>query len=417
MRVVVLGAGVIGLTSAWYLAKAGFEVTVLDRQADVALETSFANAGQISYGYSSPWAAPGVPLKAIRWLMSKHSPLKISPMLSREGYSWLGQMLQNCCLNRYQVNKARMLSLANYSREVLQALSAELELDYEGRQLGTLQIFRQQKQLNAVSKDIDLLAQAGIEHELLSFDECLAKEPGLHSAKTKILGGLYLPQDETGDCHLFCQQLKQALVSQGVTFHFDTRVESLGLESGKVKGVITDKGEFEGDRFLIAMGSFSNALMNQLGLKLPLYPVKGYSLTLPLAHDGAAPSSTIMDETYKVAVTRFDDRVRVAGMAELTGFDIKLRPARLATLTKVVTELFPDGVDLTKAEPWTGLRPMTPDGTPIIGATPIANLFTNTGHGTLGWTMAAGSGKLVSDIIEGRANALATPELSMARYG
>lgn len=416
MKVVILGSGVVGLTSAWYLSQAGCQVTVIDRQPRAAEETSFANAGQISYGYSSPWAAPGVPLKAMKWLLEEHAPLKIKPSLSPELLRWASQMLKNCQLDRYRINKARMLAIANRSRECLAQLNQQYDLNYQGRTQGTLQIFRNHKQLEAVEKDIALLEESGTRYQLLDAKECLLQEPGLANIQGTLTGGLYLPDDETGDCYLFCQQLQAMAENAGVEFLFNTEIQRLNVQGNQVTSVATSQGEIEADKFVVAMGSYSKKLLEQIGIDIPLYPVKGYSLTLPVINRDFAPQSTIMDETYKVAVTRFENRIRVAGTAELAGFDPALPDKRLATLNHVVANLFPQGTDLTQAEYWTGFRPMTPDGTPIIGETKIENLFTNTGHGTLGWTMACGSADILTEVII-RSNNLQYKELSTYRYG
>ncbi len=417
MEVIVLGCGVIGLTSAWYLSQAGYQVTVIDRQPSSAMETSFANAGQISYGYSSPWAAPGIPLKAIKWLMEEHAPLKIKPSLSTDMISWASKMVANCTLPRYQINKARMLSIANHSRTCLEQLRNEHAIEYQGRQFGTLQVFRTTQQLTAIEKDLKLLEQSGTRFELMDVEQCLRQEPGLALVKDKIVGGLYLPDDETGDCFQFCQQLTELAKAHGVTFRFNTEVSNWVTVGKKIIGVQTNHGLFKADQFVVASGSFSTALLKQLDIDIPVYPVKGYSLTLPIENEEYAPRSTVMDETYKVAMTRFDDRIRVAGTAELAGFDPSLPQKRKNTIEMVVRDLFPRGGDFNQAEFWTGFRPMTPDGTPIIGATPYDNLFTNTGHGTLGWTMACGSGHLLANIMTGgKAKIMENSELNLLRY-
>ncbi|WP_273977104.1 D-amino acid dehydrogenase [Vibrio parahaemolyticus] len=417
MEVIVLGSGVIGLTSAWYLSQAGYQVTVIDRQPSSAMETSFANAGQISYGYSSPWAAPGIPLKAIKWLMEEHAPLKIKPSLSTDMISWASKMVANCTLPRYQINKARMLSIANHSRTCLEQLRNEHAIEYQGRQFGTLQVFRTTQQLTAIEKDLKLLEQSGTRFELMGVEQCLRQEPGLALVKDKIVGGLYLPDDETGDCFQFCQQLTELAKAHGVTFRFNTEVSNWVTVGKKIIGVQANHGLFKADQFVVASGSFSTALLKQLDIDIPVYPVKGYSLTLPIENEEYAPRSTVMDETYKVAMTRFDDRIRVAGTAELAGFDPSLPQKRKNTIEMVVRDLFPRGGDFSQAEFWTGFRPMTPDGTPIIGATPYDNLFTNTGHGTLGWTMACGSGHLLANIMTGeQAKIMENSELNLLRY-
>ncbi|EIJ0965491.1 D-amino acid dehydrogenase [Vibrio parahaemolyticus] len=417
MEVIVLGSGVIGLTSAWYLSQAGYQVTVIDRQPSSAMETSFANAGQISYGYSSPWAAPGIPLKAIKWLMEEHAPLKIKPSLSTDMISWASKMVANCTLPRYQINKARMLSIANHSQACLEQLRKEHAIEYQGRQFGTLQVFRTTQQLTAIEKDLKLLEQSGTRFELMDVEHCIRQEPGLALVKDKIVGGLYLPDDETGDCFQFCQQLTELAKAHGVTFEFNTEVSNWVTVGKKITGVQTNRGLFKADQFVVASGSFSTALLKQLDIDIPVYPVKGYSLTLPIENEQYAPRSTVMDETYKVAMTRFDDRIRVAGTAELAGFDPSLPQKRKNTIEMVVRDLFPRGGDFSQAEFWTGFRPMTPDGTPIIGATPYDNLFTNTGHGTLGWTMACGSGHLLANIMTGeQAKIMENSELNLLRY-
>ncbi|MBV7299027.1 D-amino acid dehydrogenase [Enterovibrio paralichthyis] len=399
MKALVLGSGVVGLMSAWYLQKAGYQVTVVDRQSRSAEETSFANAGQISYGYSSPWAAPGIPQKAIRWLLEEHAPLKVKPSLDPALMKWASQMLVNCQLDRYKVNKSRMLGIANHSRQCLIELRDKHNIEYQGRQKGTLQVFRNQKQLDAVEKDIALLEQSGTRYQRMSVEECIKQEPGLTAVSHKLTGGLYLPDDETGDCYLFCQQMTELAKAHGVEFMFDTQVQDVKREGTRITRVVTDKGELEADVYVVAMGSYSTKFMAGLGLSIPVYPVKGYSLTVPITDESQAPTSTVMDETYKVALTRFDDRIRVAGTAELAGFDPSIPEKRKATISMVVKDLFPNSGDFAKAEFWTGFRPMTPDGTPLIGKTPFTNLFTNTGHGTLGWTMACGSGHLLAQII------------------
>jgi D-amino-acid dehydrogenase len=415
VKVIVLGSGVIGLTSAWYLSQAGFDVTVVDRQSRAGEETSFANAGQISYGYSSPWAAPGIPTKAIKWLFEQHAPLKIKPSLSPELIRWASQMLVNCQLDRYKLNKSRMLTIANRSRRCLAKLNQDHTLQYQGRTQGTLQIFRSQQQLDAIEKDMPLLTESGTRFQLFDTQQCLQQEPGLANMHGDLVGGLCLPDDETGDCYLFCQQLQKMAEKSGVKFLFDTKVNALMTEKRRVVGVTTSNGTITGDHFVVALGSYSKALLQPHGIDLPIYPVKGYSLTLPIIDPSQAPTSTIMDETFKVAVTRFDDRIRVAGTAELAGFDPALPDKRLATLNHVVSDLFPQGVDLASADYWTGFRPMTPDGTPIIGKTPLTNLYTNTGHGTLGWTMACGSADILTELMVSNGKQ-ELPELSIERY-
>ncbi len=423
MKVIVLGSGVIGTTTAYYLARAGADVTVIDRQDGPARETSFANAGQVSPGYSTPWAAPGIPLKALKWLFQRHAPLRIRPDGTLFQLRWLAAMLRQCSPAHYAVNKERLMRVANYSRDCLRELRAETGIAYEQRTAGTLQLFRTQAQLDAVGRDTAVLRELGVPFQLLDRAGVLRAEPGLTGARERFVGGLRLPDDETGDCHLFTNALAPRAQALGVRFRFGAHVSRLCVEAGEVVGVelaAPSAGEgpevLRADRVVLALGSYSRALLEPLGLHLPVYPVKGYSLTMPIADAGEVPQSTVLDETYKIALTRFDNRLRVGGMAELGGFDLRLDPARRATLEKVVRELFPGG-DLARAQFWTGLRPMTPDSTPVVGAAPLRGLWLNTGHGTLGWTMACGSGRLVADLLTGRPGAIRSDDLGLARYG
>ncbi|MBW4014747.1 D-amino acid dehydrogenase [Moraxella osloensis] len=416
MRVLVLGSGVIGVTSAYYLAKQGVEVTVIDRQAGAAQETSFGNAGQISPGYSTPWAAPGIPLKAVKWLFQQHAPLAIKLDGSLWQLQWMLQMLKNCNAKRYAINKERMVRVAEYSRDCLQQLRQDTGIHYENRSQGTLQVFRKAAQLEAIQQDIKVLQDSGVPFKLIDNSKALAEiEPALANATDNLVGGLHLPHDETGDCFLFCQALAQQAKALGVKFLYNQTIEKLVVDAGAIKGVMVNGELLTADQYVLALGSYSRALLQPLQLNLPVYPVKGYSLTVPIINADLAPQSTVLDETYKIAITRFDNRIRVGGMAELSGFDVSLNPQRRATLEMVTQDLFAGG-DLPNASFWTGLRPMTPDSTPIIGATRYRNLFLNTGHGTLGWTMACGSGKLISDLVLGKTPDIPIDGLSLQRY-
>lgn len=415
MRVIVVGSGVIGVTSAWYLAKAGHEVTVLDRQPGPALETSFANAGEVSPGYSSPWAGPGVPAKAIKWLLMKHGPLAIRPRLDPAMWSWILKMLSNCTSQRYAVNKARMVPIAEYSRDCLRELRMTTGIEYDERAKGTLQLFRTQKQLDAIVSDIEVLRQFGVDYTVLAPSGCVAVEPALGRVSHKIVGGLRLPDDETGDCQVFTEKLA-ALASAAVDFRYGVAVDGLVQEKGRVSGVRTAQQVFTADAVVIAGGSYSPRLLNPVGVRIPVYPVKGYSLTFPIKDTAASPLSTVMDETYKIAITRLGDRIRVGGTAEISGFDLSLPRSRRAPLEHSVTDLFPGAGRTSEASFWCGLRPMTPDGPPIVGATFVPGLFVNTGHGTLGWTMACGSGRVLADIMSGKAPEIDVTDLGLGRY-
>ena len=416
MRVLILGSGVIGTTMAYYLARAGHEVEVVDRQPGPGLETSYANAGEVSPGYSAPWAGPGVPLKAIQWMLMHHSPLVIKPMLDPAMWRWGLQMLRNCTEARYRINKGRMVRLAEYSRDCLKELRAEIGIQYDDRDQGTLQLFRTQKQLDGTAKDIEILKQYNVPYQLLDRSGYLQYEPALAEVQDKFVGALRLPGDETGDCFKFTNTLADKAKALGVKFRFNVDIQGVERSGNRITGVCTDAGMLTADRYVLALGSYSTQMLAPLGIRIPVYPVKGFSITVPITDASKAPESTIMDETHKVAVTRLGDRIRVGGTAQLSGFDLALDDERRRTLEFVVTDLFPQGGDVRQAEFWTGLRPMTPDGTPILGETPIANLLLSTGHGTLGWTMAAGTGRVMADLISGRQPEISMEGLTVARY-
>jgi D-amino-acid dehydrogenase len=416
VKVLVLGGGVVGVTTAYYLAICGHEVTVVDRQAEPGLETSFANAGEVSPGYASPWAGPGVPIKAVKWLLMKHGPLVLRPKLDPAMWVWLIKMLRNCTSARYAVNKGRMIPLAEYSRDCLRALRAETAISYDERSRGTLQLFRKQAQLDGTAGDIAVLKQYGVPYEVLDREGCVGAEPALAAVKHRIAGGLRLPQDETGDCHMFTRALAAQAAKLGVQFRFETTIERLAADAAGISAVATSAGVLRADAYVVALGSWSPRLLAPLGISIPVYPIKGYSITVPIIDPDAAPVSTVMDESYKVAITRLGDRIRVGGTAEISGYSNRLRSARRATLDHSLNDLFPRGGNLAKAAFWSGLRPMTPDGPPMIGATRHANLYLNTGHGTLGWTMACGSGRVLADLMSGRKPEIDTTELALTRY-
>lgn len=417
MKVLVLGSGVVGVTSAYYLATQGHEVTVVDRQPSPAMETSYGNAGQVSFGFSSPWAAPGIPQKAVKWMFQEHAPLKIQPRMDPTMARFMMQMFNNCTAERYAVNKERMVRVAEYSRACINALRDDTGIRYEDRQRGLLQLFRSDSQVDAVAKDMKVLAQCGVRHSLLDADEIKTIEPALARVPGKFVGGLHLPDDQTGDCHLFTNRLADYCRDKlGVEFRFNVSIERLKRQGDRIDGVVTSVGELTADAYVVCMGSFSPFLVKDLDIRLPIYPVKGYSLTVPVTDDGGAPQSTVMDETFKVAISRFDDRIRVGGTAELASYDLSLLEKRRATISMVVRDVFPEGGDIEKAEFWTGLRPMTPDSTPIIGGTKYSNLWLNTGHGTLGWTMSCGSGHLLADLMAGRQPAIDPNGLDIGRY-
>jgi D-amino-acid dehydrogenase len=416
MKVLVLGGGVIGVTTAYYLAKAGAEVTVVDRQDGVALETSFANAGEISPGYASPWAGPGVPVKAIYWMLDRYGPLVVRPQFDPMMWRWVLQMLRNCTAHRYALNKSRMVPIAEYSRDCLRALRSETGIAYDHRSQGTLQLFRKQSQLDHIGGDVEILKRYGVPFEVLDREGCIKAEPGLSYSDTGFVGGLRLPEDETGDCFLFTQRLKELAEGIGVRFVFNTAIERLAVSGGAIESVVTGAGAMTADAYVVALGSFSPLMLRPLGIDIPVYPVKGYSLTLPIVDEARAPQSTVMDESYKVAITRLGARIRVGGTAEVGDYRVRLSVTRRMTLERSLRDLFPESGDFRQELFWSGLRPMTPDGPPIIGKTRYANLYLNTGHGTLGWTMACGAGRVMTDLLLQRKAEISTEELTLDRY-
>jgi D-amino-acid dehydrogenase len=416
MKVLILGAGVIGTTSAYYLAKAGHEVTVIDRQPGPALETSFGNAGELSYGYASPWAGPGIPMKAIKWLTMVDGPLVIRPMLDPRMWIWGMRLLANCTERAYAVNKSRMVRLAEYSNERMVELRGLNGLNFDGRERGTLQLFRTQKQLDHIHGDVEVLKQYGVRYEVLDPKGCIAAEPGLATSTVPFVGALRLPDDDTGDCKMFTEGMAKLATDAGVTFQFGVKIDGIEANAESITGVATSAGRLTADAYIGAMGSYTPLLVAPLGIRLPVYPIKGYSLTVPITDESVAPVSTVMDETYKVATTRFENRIRVGGTAEIAGWDMTLRPHRRGPLDRSLRELFPTAGDLSKASFWCGLRPMTPDGTPVIGRAKFKNFYLSTGHGTLGWTMAAGSGQVLADLVSGKKPDIDTSDLDLSRY-
>ncbi len=416
MKVLVLGSGVIGTSVAYFLARDGHEVEVLERQPAPALETSFGNAGEVSPGYASPWAGPGVPLKAIKWMLMRHSPLVIRPLLDPAMWRWGLAMLANCTERAYALNKSRMVPIAEYSRDCLKALRAGPASPTTSACRARCSCSAPRRNWTARPRTSRSCGNTSVPYEVLDRAGFVRVEPALALTQHKFVGALRLPGDETGDCFKFTNRLAELATASGARFRHGSVIEGLDVQGGKLVGVRVAGQALRADQVVLALGSFSAPLLKRVGLRIPVYPVKGYSITVPITDPGSAPESTIMDETHKVAVTRLGDRIRVGGTAELAGFSTALREARRATLNHVVTDLFPKGGDVSKASFWCGLRPMTPDGTPIIGPTPIAGLLLATGHGTLGWTMAAGTGRIVADIVAGRKPEIDVEGLTLARY-
>ena len=407
MHVIVLGAGLTGVASAWYLRKAGHAVTVIERQPAAGLETSYANGGQISVSHPEPWANPGAPGQVLRWLGRADAPLLFRPRLDWRQWSWGLRFLLECLPGRTRHNTAAIARLALHSRVCHRALLDETGIEFDRLEKGILHLFFTPRDFAQAGQRAALLHEFGVRAEVLSARDCLAMEPALSHCRDGIQGGLYAPDDESGDAWMFTQQLSERCVQAGVAFHYGLHIESLATRDGRVIAVnaVNEAGatvQIGADAFLLALGSYSAALVRPLGDSLPIYPVKGYSVTLPLAADADAPYVSITDESRRIVCSRLGNRLRVAGTAELTGFDASVQPARCAAILRRVEQLFPQIRPSGEIEYWAGLRPATPNNVPLIGRSGVGNLFLNTGHGTLGLTLACGSGQTIADIIDGK---------------
>jgi D-amino-acid dehydrogenase len=416
MKVLVLGAGVIGVATAHYLAEDGHEVTVVERQPAPALETSFGNAGNLCPSYATPWAAPGMRWKALKWLAQRDAPLEVHWRADADLFRWMGAWVANCSRASFERNKPRMQRLSRYSLQCLQQLRESTGIRYDETRVGILQLLRTEQELAAIADHTRILAAAGIPHRVLVPKACLEVEPALAHAQVPFAGGLHLPADETGDCQLFTQALAEHASRRGVRFRFETTVEALQVEGERVTAVATSAGPLSADRYVVALAGGAVPLLAPHGIRLPIQPVKGYSITLPVGRFDRAPRASVMDERNKVAITRLGNRVRAAGTAELGATDTGAAPQRFGKLTASLRELFPDAADLERPQYWAGLRPMTPDGPPILGRTPIGGLFLNVGHGSQGWSMACGSGRILAHVVADRASDISLDGLMLARY-
>ena len=415
MHVVVIGAGIIGVTTAFELRSRGFEVTVLDRRPGVAQEASYANAGVISTAYAGPWAQPGMPTKIIGYMLRSASPVIYRPSLDPAQWRWLLRWLGECRLQRFRVNKLRMQRLAEYSRAVLHELRSRYAIDYEQAQ-GWLQLFRTDADLARARPSIELLAQAGAPHRVLDADQCRKLEPALVEG-TPLAGGLHLLEEETGNCAYFARRIKDLAAAQGVEFRFNATVSRLIIEGGRFREARTAGGSIAADALVVAAGADSGRLLRRTGIRVPLYPVKGYALTAGITRHELAPMMSMMDEAYKVAITRMGNRLRIAGTAELGNRRLALREAALGTLLRVARDWFPGAAAYAQAQPWVGARPMLPDGPPVLGPSRVSNLFLNLGHGSTGWSMACGSARVVADIVAGSQPQIDLEGLTLDRFG
>ena len=404
MKILVLGAGVIGTTSAWYLALAGHDVTVLDRRPAPGLETSFANGGQISAGHAEPWASPAVLPKILRWLGREDAPLLFRLRADPAQWRWSLRFLAECRPGRFAENCRTLAGLAAYSRDCLKALRARIGLHYDELCCGILHFATSARDFDAMAKHAEAVRPLGIRREVKGAAECLALEPALQYAEERIVGGVYTPEDESGDAHRFTQELAMRAAERGVRFEMDTSVITLHTARGELAAVDTSRGRMSADAYVMAMGCYSAPLLRGVGIRIPVYPLKGYSITLPLgpAEEAAAPTVSLTDEAFKIVISRLGARLRAAGTAELNGYDTSLNEVRCTAIARRVRRLFPQLGAATTVERWTGLRPATPSNVPIVGTSPLRRLWINTGHGTLGWTLACGSASALADLMSGR---------------
>lgn len=411
MKIIVLGAGIIGTASAWFLHKSGHQVTVIDRQPGAAQETSFANGGQISVSHAQPWANPAAPLKILRWMGQPDAPMLYRFRPEWLQWKWALSFLSECTSSRMAANMQQIIALCEYSRQSLQAVRAETAIDYDSLTKGIVHFYTDQRELDASLAAASLMRDFGCPRVALSLDEVIQLEPALAHIRSNIVGADFTASDESGDVYKFTTGLAQRATEAGVDFQFNTEITRLITESNRdgdrISGVevIRPDGRHEvlhADAFVVALGSFSVALLQPLRINLLIYPGKGYSATYAIRNPEAAPTVSLIDDGYKLVTSRLGNRLRVAGTCELNGYSRGLNDARCAALTRRTRELFPDACDYEHPQYWAGLRPLTPSNVPYIGKTKFSNLFLNTGHGTLGWTMGCGSGQAIADIISGR---------------
>lgn len=404
MRVIVLGAGVVGTTAAWYLTEAGHEVTVIERQPEAGLETSFANGGQISVCHAEPWANPGVLPHILKWIGHESSPLLWRLRADSAQWAWGLRFIRECTPARTRANIVAVLKLALHSRSCLQALREELKLQYDHLERGILHVYTDRREFEHAIPQAALMREYGCERIVKTAEECMLIEPTLRHSTLPLVGGTYTAEDESGDACKFTQALAARCAARGVVYRYGTDVAALQLEGGQISAVRLANGEvLHADRYIVALGSYTPLLLRPLGIRLPIYPGKGYSATLSLRDDAIAPSVSITDDGHKLVFSRLGQRLRIAGTAEFNGYNTELNPVRCAAIIKRTRELFPLAQSDVEPEFWAGLRPATPGNVPYIGASRYTNLFVDSGHGTLGWTMACGSGQLLADLVSGKA--------------
>jgi D-amino-acid dehydrogenase len=425
MRVVVLGAGVVGLATAYYLVRDGHEVTVVDRNDGVALETSYANGAQLSYSYVAPLAGPGVLPKIPPWLLRRDSPLRFYPALDAQQWRWLVEFVLACNRRQSDLTTRRLLTLSFYSRRLMHDLLQETPIEFGHASNGKLVVYSDREGFEGARRLVDYQRSLGCDQDALERNACLELEPALAAGNSRlgrrVVGGIHTRSEEVGDCYRFCVGLERSLLALGVAFQLGTQIDALTSSNGRISHVATSMGDLTGDAFVIALGAHAPFLARALGVRLPIYPLKGYSLTLPVT--GASPLISVTDYKRKVVYAPLDGatgaQLRVAGMADIAGYSTDIDPVRIGQLVAEARNAFPTATDfnapLDSLQPWAGLRPATPKGTPILGATSVPNLLVNCGQGALGWTLALASGRVVADIVGGRAPAVSQEGFSAPR--
>lgn len=415
MRIAVLGGGVVGITTAFWLARDGHEVTVVDQHERAAMETSFSNAGMVSPGHAYTWASPRAPKILWQSLFRDDVALRLRPRLDPAMWAWCWKFLKECPAERAAINTAHKVRLCLYSQATFAQVNAELALDYDLQSKGAIYVYRDPEHFERGIKGLRVLTDNGVGLEPVDVDRAVELEPALAPDKDNLAGAIYCPTDQSGDCHKFTNLLAQHCADAlGVTFRWSTRIERLEAEGDRIAGVVTDQGRIEADAYVLALGSFSQNFTKSLGFSLPIYPVKGYALTIPIDGANCAPQLCGVDEKYLIAWSRLGDRLRVTATAEFAGFDKSVSAKDTAHMVRTIRRLFPNGAAYDKASAWAGLRPMTPKGTPILGPSPKRNLYLNSGHGHIGWTMSMGSAKVVADVVAGRRPGIDTAGLTLA---
>ncbi|WP_353172505.1 D-amino acid dehydrogenase [Paracandidimonas soli] len=410
MKVAVLGSGIIGISTAWWLRQAGHDVVVIDREPGPAQDTSRANGSQISVSYAEPWANPQAPMRLLRWLSRSDAPLRFRLRMDPRQWLWGLSFLRECLPSRLEPNIRAMVRMAEYSRGTLREMRAGLDIEYNGLQRGILNFYRDQREFEASQKAADVMRDFGVDRRIVSADEVVRIEPALAHAAKQIVGGDYTADDESGDCHAFATALAGLAEKAGVEFRFSTQVSRFAAAGGAIESVEVIQpdglyGHIKADCYVAAMGVHTPRYVGPLGVSCLVYPAKGYSATFRIKDEAQGPFVSLTDSEHKVVYSRLGDTLRMAGTAELSGYSRSLNPARCASMVAQARGLFPDALDFDDVRFWSGLRPSTPSNVPLIGRTKISNLYLNTGHGTLGWTMGVGSGRALADIISGK-----TPE-------